>query len=93
MEDQEISVRFPVGGEIFCFSSLSSPEVGPAQPLSHRVPGTFSAGIKQLERESDQIMTFRAEVNNTQIHTFTASIRHYYVVHNYVQRLHFCPLA
>ena len=93
MEDQEISVRFIVRAGIFLFSTLSGPEVGPAQPPLHRVPGTFSAGIKPLERESDQIIKFRAKVNNTQIHTSTASIRLYYVVHKYVQRFHFSRFA
>jgi len=62
VEDQEISVRFPLGAEIFLFSTLSGPEVGPAQPILHRVPGTFSAGIERLERESDEPIKFLSRV-------------------------------
>jgi hypothetical protein len=79
VEDQEISVRFPVGADIFV-STLSRPEVGAAQPLIQLVPGIFSPGIKRLERESDQLLQFRAEVKNTQSHTSTDPIL-YFVMH------------
>jgi len=58
VEDQEISFRFPVGAEIFLFSTLSGPEVGPTPTPFAPCTGTFSAGIKRLERESEQLIKF-----------------------------------
>ena len=63
MEDQDSSVRFPVGADIFYLlhivQSGSEARPTPFPPCT----GDFSAGIKRLERESDRLIKLRAEVN------------------------------
>jgi hypothetical protein len=56
VESENLSV---ISGGRRNFSLLhTGPEVGSAQLLLHRVPGTLSAGIKRLELESDQLIKF-----------------------------------
>jgi hypothetical protein len=48
--------------EIVLFSTVSTPALGPTQPLIQRIPRALSPGVKQLGRDSDHSPPSSAEV-------------------------------
>jgi hypothetical protein len=52
------------GQEIFLFSTLFRPALGPTQPPIRCLPEAFSAGVKRPGREDDHSPPSSAEVKN-----------------------------
>jgi len=45
VDNRGFVVRFPTREDIFLFSVVFAPTVGPTQPLSHWVPQALSSGL------------------------------------------------
>jgi hypothetical protein len=62
LDDRGSRVRFPVGVEIFLFTTPSRTALGPTQPPIQWVSGALSLGVKRQGREADHSPLSSAEV-------------------------------
>jgi len=61
--------------EIFLFTTVSRPTLGPTEPPSQRVSGSLSPGLRRAEREAEDSPPCSTEVKNTWRYTSTPPIR------------------
>jgi hypothetical protein len=59
------------GLEIFLFTTLSRPVLGPTQPPIQWIPGALSLGVKRERREADHSPPSSSEVKNAWSYTST----------------------
>jgi hypothetical protein len=64
LDDRGSRVRFAAGLEIFSFTTVSRPALGPTQTPIQEVPGALFLRVKRLGREDDHLPPPSAEVKD-----------------------------